>query len=116
MKKTIAEKWIKALRSGKYKKTMGQLCRVAKNGNKSYCCLGVLTELYNKEHVDKKSLGGGSLSYSVSNWAGMGSGMGMIAGSGHYSGKTLADLNDCDRSKRSFMRIADIIEKNVENL
>ena len=116
MKKTIAEKWVKALRSGKYAKTKGLLCKVAKNGNKSYCCLGVLTELYNKEHIDKESLDGESLSYSVSNWAGMRSRVGMIAGSGHYSGKTLADLNDCDQSKRSFMRIADIIEGDVENL
>lgn len=116
MKKTIAEKWVKALRSGKYAKSMGQLCKVAKNGNKSYCCLGVLTKLYNKEHIDKEFLDRGFLPYSVSKWAGMGSEMGIIAGSGHYSGQTLADLNDCDQSKRSFKRIADIIEKNVENL
>jgi hypothetical protein len=116
MKKTIAKKWIKALRSGKYAKTTGQLCRVAQNGNKSYCCLGVLTELYNKEHAVKESLIGNDLPYSVSKWAGMGSEIGIIAGSGHYSGQTLADLNDCPQSKRSFMRIADIIERNVENL
>lgn len=116
MKKTIAKKWVKALRSGKYKKTTGMLCKVAKNGNKSYCCLGVLTELYNKEHTIKESLDGDSLPYRVSTWAGIESSIGLITGSGHYSGQTLADLNDCDGSKRSFKRIADIIEKNVENL
>lgn len=116
MKETIAKKWIKALRSGKYAKTKGLLCKVAKNGNKSYCCLGVLTELYNKEHAFKESLDGGYLPYNVSSWAGIGSNMGRIAGSGHYSGDTLADLNDCELSKRSFRRIADIIENNVENL
>ena len=116
MKKTIAEKWIKALRSGKYAKTTASLCKVAKSGNKSYCCLGVLTELYNKEHAVKESLTSGFLSNNVSKWAGIMSFNGIIAGSGHYSGQNLADLNDCDQSKRSFMRIADIIEKNVENL
>jgi hypothetical protein len=116
MKETIAKKWVQALRSGKYAKTNGLLRKVVKNGNKSYCCLGVLTELYNKKHAVKESFDGGYLSYNVSNWAGMWSAMGSITGSGHYSGKTLADLNDCEQSKRSFMRIADIIEKNVENL
>lgn len=116
MKKTIAEKWVKALRSGKYKKTTGQLCKVAKNGNKSYCCLGVLTELYNKEHGISRTVYGGHLDEEVCIWAGMNCRKGSIAGSGHYKGKTLADLNDCDQSKRSFKRIADIIEKNLENL
>ena len=116
MKKTIAEKWIQALRSGKYKKATGQLCKVAKSGNKSYCCLGVLTDLYNKEHSVKESLKGGYLPYNVSKWAGLDDRQGFIVGNGHYSGKSLAALNDCNQSKRSFMRIADIIEKNVENL
>lgn len=116
MKKTIAEKWVKALRSGKYKKTTSQLCKVAQNGNKSYCCLGVLTDLYNKEHGIPRTVYGGYLKEEVRQWSGMNSVEGTIAGSGHYSGNTLADLNDCENSKRSFKRIADIIEKNVENL
>jgi hypothetical protein len=40
MKKEIAELWIKALESGKYKQIRRQLAN--KDG---YCCLGVLCEL-----------------------------------------------------------------------
>jgi hypothetical protein len=116
MKKKIANKWVKALRSGKYKKATGALCKVAKNGNKSYCCLGVLVELYNKEHIDKEVFFESYLPYSVQKWANIDDGKGYIRGDHHYGGKTLAELNDCDQSKRSFKRIADIIEKNVENL
>lgn len=51
----VKEKWVKALRSRKYKQTKGQLCRrIRKNGVrfKAYCCLGVL-----KEVVEGKPLG-----------------------------------------------------------
>lgn len=116
MNKKIAKKWVRALRSGKYKKTKGTLCRVSNNGNKSYCCLGVLTELYNKEHGISRTVYGGHLDEEVCIWAGMNCRKGSIAGFSHYSGQTLAELNDCDQSRRSFKRIANIIEKNVENL
>lgn len=43
MKKRIANKWIKALRSREYEQGFGKL----KNGNK-YCCLGVLCEIAKK--------------------------------------------------------------------
>ena len=33
--------WIAALRSGKYQQTKGALCRIAEDGSKSYCCLGI---------------------------------------------------------------------------
>lgn len=45
MKKEIKEKWIDALRSGEYTQTQGSL----RNEN-GYCCLGVLCDLYTKEH------------------------------------------------------------------
>lgn len=37
MDKKIKAKWVKALESGKYRKTQGQL-----KGGSNYCCLGVL--------------------------------------------------------------------------
>lgn len=43
MKEKIAKKWVKALRSGNYSQTTGKLCNP--HGD-SFCCLGVLTELY----------------------------------------------------------------------
>lgn len=45
MNKKIKEKWVKALRSGKYKKTTSCL-----HNEKGFCCLGVLTDLYIKSH------------------------------------------------------------------
>lgn len=39
------EKWLEALRSGKYKQTKGRLRRV----DNTYCCLGVLCDLLEKD-------------------------------------------------------------------
>lgn len=44
MKAYIKDKWIKALKSGEYKKTESFL-----RTDKGYCCLGVLCDLYHKE-------------------------------------------------------------------
>lgn len=57
MDKTIMKKWVKALRSGKYKQGRGTLCQVDKKGNESFCCLGVLCDLYNKDRKAKKKKG-----------------------------------------------------------
>lgn len=47
MKKSIANKWVKALRSGKYTQTKNNLC-----DDVGHCCLGVLCELYIKDTKD----------------------------------------------------------------
>ncbi len=47
MKKSIANKWVKALRSGKYTQTKNHLC-----DSVGHCCLGVLCELYIKDTKD----------------------------------------------------------------
>jgi hypothetical protein len=115
MNKKIMKKWVKDLRSGKYRKTTGTLCKVAKNGNKSWCCLGVLTDLYNKEHKEHQvHLTGGLLHNKVVQWSGIYSWDGKL----QYNGAStkLTELNDCDTSKRSFKRMAEIIEKNWEQL
>lgn len=44
MEELIKQKWVEALRSGKYKQSIGAL----RKDNK-YCCLGVLCDLYRKE-------------------------------------------------------------------
>jgi hypothetical protein len=119
MHKKIANKWVTALRSEKYRKTTAQLCKVAENGNKSWCCLGVLTDLYNKEHKQERIeiyAEDDNLPYSVEVWSGMQSSLGSLSYGVYNSPTSLADLNDCTNSKRSFKRIADIIEKNWEQL
>lgn len=48
MKPEIKQKWVQALRSGKYVKGIERLKKV--NGQTQHCCLGVLCELYAQEN------------------------------------------------------------------
>ena len=45
MNPEVKEKWLEALRSGKYKQGRNVLCSVNENGDRTYCCLGVLSEI-----------------------------------------------------------------------
>ena len=116
MKKHIKSKWVKALESGKYKKTKHQL-----KYNSAFCCLGVLTNLNpgtkwgKNEHEDDVYL-----SPRIKNWAG-------IEESTRTKNITdmsvnLADMNDGDFGARerargkSFKQIAQYIRKNIEGI
>jgi hypothetical protein len=79
MDEIIKEKWVAALRSGEYKQGTCQL----RNGS-TFCCLGVLCDLYIKGHPEVGwSLGGcdsipnhiveyrGNLPNEVKEWAGL---------------------------------------------
>lgn len=48
MKKEYLDRWLAALRSGKYKQTSGALKRKVGRGH-AYCCMGVLCEVMKKE-------------------------------------------------------------------
>jgi hypothetical protein len=54
MKKTVMKKWVRALRSGKFKQTKNRLKRTNAKGKVNHCCLGVLCELYNDEMIKNK--------------------------------------------------------------
>lgn len=54
MKKDIAKKWVRALRSKKYRQAKGVLKTKTKAGSVSHCCLGVLCELYQQERKKAK--------------------------------------------------------------
>ncbi len=45
LKKNIKDRWLKALRSGQYDQCKEQLCQIDNEGNSSFCCLGVLTNI-----------------------------------------------------------------------
>ena len=134
------KKWVKALRSGKYKQGTGTLKQYDSKGNAQHCCLGVLCELYNQEmkKSKKKTLpekvydndGDFSHGYSrfggkkedlpkeVMNWAGMDNSMGKFYPDCYdnnlFLGENcLADLND---HGKKFNTISYIIEKNWEVL
>jgi hypothetical protein len=109
MKKHVAMKWIKALRSGKYRQGIGSL-----QSFDTYCCLGVLCRLAPKSIKvikDGNRLRGEDLKAqpSVKRWSDMGSYCGWY----NFCNLSLADDNDCGRS---FEEIADIIEKHWEEL
>lgn len=68
MNREIADKWTAALRSGQYSQTDGCLKQQWKDGSFSYCALGVLVDLFKKEHPDEvlEDLNGdGSVVYLV---------------------------------------------------
>ena len=48
MKPRIANRLVEVLKSGNFQKGEHKLCTI-ENGQYKYCCLGVLTELYNYE-------------------------------------------------------------------
>lgn len=67
VKDAIKKLWQKALRSGEYKKTRFNLCR-----NGRYCALGVLCDLYAKEHsLDDFEFHEYSIPLDVREWAGI---------------------------------------------
>jgi len=127
----VMKKWVKALRSGKFKQTQGTLKQYDSKGNAKHCCLGVLCELYNDEMRKNKkktlpetvkaynnfypdgycSFDGheGDLPKKVMKWAGLETNYGLY--SRHKN--SLVDWND---NGHSFNKIANIIEKRWESL
>lgn len=133
MKQNIMKKWVKALRSGKYKQGAGSLKQYNSKGETQHCCLGVLCELYNQQMKKNKKkmlsettwsndsdfshgycrLGGKKedLPKEVMKWSGISNNLGSFYRDDKQ--ESLADLNDMGRK---FKTIADIIEKNYEVL
>lgn len=125
MKKDIAMKWVKALRSGKYKQGKTYL-----NKNDSFCCLGVLCEI--SEITTKTTRVGnvdsiilydkydGGIPPSVQKWSGMSDILGShLAIDGKFH--SLASYNDGhDKAfagrRFTFLEIADWIERNYKCL
>ena len=101
MNKEVKEKWVAALRSGKYKQTRGTL-----KDKTGYCCLGVLCEATNSRKWHGYSL----LPRHIMKKAGLQNECGTYVE--YKNGQTLlTDLND--NRKLTFNDIADIIEKQL---
>lgn len=130
MNKEIASQWCAALRSGDYKQGTGVLHNTSNN---TYCCLGVLCDIYQREgnKFDTVSVGlWGVETYNgfenlpatyfdgrcdvlpevVMKWADI------SCSSGSFDDDlyNLAALNDADGL--TFEEIATVIEENVDNL
>lgn len=103
-------KWLTALRSGKYKKGVGQL----KNSQGEYCCLGVLAEIagceefsvYECYYFDENR-------YEAPEKAMKFVGLKTKAGYCNNVGRSLSGLND---DGLSFPEIADFIEQHTDSL
>lgn len=140
MKAEVANKWVKALRSGKYKQGKHALKYKSERGVVRHCCLGVLCELYQKDHESKLATGKivGSnpdpdlpkgavgmhfdeedvlLPAKVRRWAGMKSTDGSFLKDGKRcfpdDDLSLAEMND---GGANFKRIADVIKSRSDGL
>ena len=121
MNKKVKQKWIKALRSGKYKQGRGYL-----RYNDKYCCLGVIIKLYIEEHSDEKwekipkrnffSFKGDhyNLPKEVQDWAETSNDPPVVIKGINYTLTTMNDGNATGNIKpHTFDQIADLIEKQL---
>ena len=127
MKKSIAKKWVAALRSGEYRQGYGYL----RSGDNEFCCLGVLCNLHAQDHPDIAQRQHSSHFYlgdniylptMVKEWAGVSSACGnfqyrtkkdemVFVGKRATANLVVANDNRC-----TFAEIADAIEKNWKRL
>jgi len=112
MNQDIKQRWVDALRSGEYEQGLGCLHNSSDN---SFCCLGVLTDLYIKEHGQqwhrpnirtRLTFQGEDaiLPHGVMQWAGLNSACPRVGGS------DIASHNDYGIS---FNRLAAFIEDEL---
>jgi hypothetical protein len=122
MKKEIADKWVAALRSGKYQQGTGAL-----NSNNRFCCLGVLCDISgvgawsadfngtfyiipDDQFEDSSDI---YLPHGVMEWAEMDDAEGYVGFDTSPGPSHLTGMND---SGMTFEEIADVIENNHEIL
>jgi hypothetical protein len=120
MNKRVKKQWLKALRSGEYKQTQGQL-REDRGNSAGFCCLGVLCNLHAKANPEIAShetdpeyyMGeSGTPPDAVLKWAGLPFETEDDRNvSVTYRGKprSLVGLNDSENL--SFKQIANVIER-----
>ena len=123
MLKKYADRWVKALRSGKYKQGTKHLT-VIDAGEEKDCCLGVLckitkttrTKTLEQEHFlygeNSNESSYNVLPYSVVEKVGMKS----VEGEVVYKGKSPTLLSCLNDEGKSFKQIANIIAKNYNKL
>jgi hypothetical protein len=123
MKEQIKQRWVEALRSGKYEQDRGVLRSTQTDG---FCCLGVLCDLYIQDHPDvqwEQDLENGRfvlygetgvLPSNVVTWAGLTDTNPEVKvpddDDTGYCGGSLAGLNDMGHS---FEKIAQVIEEQL---
>jgi hypothetical protein len=117
----LKAKWIAALRSDDYKQTKGVLCST-KNGERAFCCLGVLTDILIKENQLSLTWNFNSEYFATASNANDSAAIALhpsirkitgLSPNGKlpkpHDNSALAHLND---NGYSFRQIADVIEKH----
>jgi hypothetical protein len=112
MRKEIAESWVKALRSDKYRQGDGYLKKHDEDGNQ-FCCLGVLCEVMGMElhSWDEEVLDDEKMKLT-----GIGTEDGELEEPVTYRGKVYTNLAALNDAGAPFKHIADVIEANWEKL
>lgn len=126
MNPEVKADWIAALRSGEYPQTRARLWRHIETGDDSrpagYCCLGVLTDLYNKKTGKGSWVADGFFGMRFTDETGEGSATGLTRAVEDWAnlhhgdaGTELVEFNDSIDSTRhrDFNGIADWIEENL---
>lgn len=110
MNRALKEKWLKALRSGKYKQGT-RLLRYGDDGDK-FCCLGVLCDIQGRRwRQNKKPFAGYSIvTEGEFDATGTKDTRLLQDVGGHFYAVELMDMND---GGKSFDQIADWIEENL---
>lgn len=108
MDKLVKKRWVRALRSGRYRQIRGHL----RNGCGGFCALGVLCELARRDGLvenygdigftGSQNTTSSVLPRDVADWAG-------CSTSPSIQGASIMELND--DSKLPFNEIADLIEQ-----
>lgn len=110
MKKNVADKWIKALRSKKYKQCRGQL-----KFDGRHCCFGVLCDLYYRGKHKNPNRFGDSILYvpdEVKEWAGLKTYNGVF----ECAPGQKTSLIDRNEEGETFKQIANYIKRHREEL
>ena len=113
MNELIADKWVKALRSGEYPQGVDAL-----QSTNSFCCLGVLCKVGELEGIKVEfmegKLFGDDLSNqsAIKNWSSVQSNMGIFNTTEYL--RNLVDINDS--GEYDFNQIADLIEQTWEHI
>lgn len=106
MNPELKQKWLEALRSGKYMQGIGALC-VNDYGKQKYCCLGVLAEV---ACVEKTENAVGGANYRIN---GMMHTMWLSDGFAGLSFGQQANLSRMNDGGATFAEIANLIEKTL---
>ncbi len=109
MKKDLKEKWVAALRSGKYLQADGALRKIRNDGKQGYCCLGVLCEI---SGIGKWVDGGYYGTYDVGNRTLSGTLEGALSKFG-FTQRTQLQLVNMNDGGADFAEIADYIERKL---